>query len=161
MAWWNDYDRNYTGRRDRPDRFGGGSGQGGAWDRSDRYAGEGVSFGRYLGRQPGRADGFAYGYDYQYRRPPEESPMYGMQADQEIRRWARRYGYDEGYEISPGHGGGMRGRTGEDFTGGGGTRNRDRAWDESSRGGSGRGPQPGRGFQSGRWGWRSSYDPRW
>jgi hypothetical protein len=45
-----------------------------------------------------------YGFDGSYRTPrrrPEESPTYGQDADRAVRRWARRYGYDEGYEIRP------------------------------------------------------------
>jgi hypothetical protein len=40
-----------------------------------------------------------HGEPYQPRRRPEESPTYGRGGDQAVRRWASRYGYDEGYEI--------------------------------------------------------------
>ncbi len=43
----------------------------------------------------------AYDFGYTPRRRPEESPTYGRGADQEVQRWARRYGYDLEYEIRP------------------------------------------------------------
>jgi len=35
------------------------------------------------------------------RRRPEQSSTYGSGGDREVRRWARRYGYDMGYTIRP------------------------------------------------------------
>jgi hypothetical protein len=46
----------------------------------------------------------AYGFDGSAptrRRPPQESDTYGSGGDRALRRWARRYGYDMGYEIRP------------------------------------------------------------
>jgi hypothetical protein len=42
-----------------------------------------------------------FGEPYPPRRRPEESPTYGRGGDRAVRRWASRYGYDEGYEIHP------------------------------------------------------------
>ena len=40
------------------------------------------------------------------RRPPSESPAYGRQADEELRRWVRVHGYDAGYAMRPRSAGG-------------------------------------------------------
>jgi hypothetical protein len=50
-----------------------------------------------------------YDYAYDTRRPPREalhrspreSPTFGRDADVELRRWARRHGYDAGYAMRP------------------------------------------------------------
>jgi len=79
-----------------------------------RYRGAGgESTGRYRsagGESTGRyrsagGRGSVYGYDYGYARDyrvaPEQSPSYGRSGDEQVRRWARTHGYDEGMEISP------------------------------------------------------------
>jgi hypothetical protein len=46
----------------------------------------------------------AYAFDGRYRqprKPPEESPTYGRQADRAVLAWARRYGYELEYRIDP------------------------------------------------------------
>jgi hypothetical protein len=46
----------------------------------------------------------AYGFDGRVERPrrsPCESATYGRGGDGALQRWARRYGYDMGYEIRP------------------------------------------------------------
>lgn len=35
------------------------------------------------------------------RRRPDESSTYGRGGDRALQRWARRYGYDLGYEVRP------------------------------------------------------------
>lgn len=45
--------------------------------------------------------GGRYELDYHPRRRPEESSLYGRQADEAARRYARSRGYDEGYTIPP------------------------------------------------------------
>jgi hypothetical protein len=119
---WNDYDRtDYRGYGYRGEgwgsRGGWGSGYGenrgsrpGGWSGGSRDdAGRGGWFGggRYGAEYGGRA---GYGYDYEVRRPPEQSPLYGRNADQEVQRWARRYGYDVEFEIQPHERGGRMGR---------------------------------------------------
>jgi hypothetical protein len=50
------------------------------------------------------ADAPGYGFDGRMetpRQPPRESPSYGRGGDRALQRWARRYGYDMGYEIRP------------------------------------------------------------
>lgn len=42
-----------------------------------------------------------YDRNYTPRRPPRESGAYGLGGDRELREWARRAGYDVGYEIQP------------------------------------------------------------
>lgn len=95
MAIWNDYDRGYRGYGygyGRP--YYGWSGWGNwANDRDYGYRG-----------YPG-AYGWAGDYDRTYRVAPERSPTYGRQADQAVRRWARREGYDAGYTVQPRSGG--------------------------------------------------------
>jgi hypothetical protein len=89
MAWWNDYDREFDGTRDR----GGWMEERSRWDAGPRQD-----------RGYGRSEYFAgRGYDNarDYHRPPHRSPAYGRGGDEQVRRWARRYGYDEGYTIHP------------------------------------------------------------
>jgi hypothetical protein len=50
------------------------------------------------------ADTPGYGFDGTMERPrrePRESPAYGRGGDRALQRWARRYGYDMGYEVQP------------------------------------------------------------
>jgi hypothetical protein len=103
MAWFEDYDRGYREGWNR------GSGRqqwgyGGGWtDRNERWDRPARDRGGFRG----------YSYDYEYRRPPEQSPAYGRQGDREVRRWANRYGYDEGFEINPNQSGGRPARYGQ------------------------------------------------
>jgi hypothetical protein len=128
MAWFHDYNRDYNraagydrGRnaRDTPGMRSSSYGdrgypRGGYWGESSTR----VDYNRdYLGRQSGYDQ-----YDYQYRqRHPEQSPFYGRQADQEVQRWARRYGYDMQFEVNPRQsgGGGGRGQQQGGYSGGG------------------------------------------
>jgi heterogeneous nuclear ribonucleoprotein A1/A3 len=74
-------------------------GRGGYWGESSANPGYGRD---YVGRQYGYGSDYDRGYR---RRPPEESPFYGRDADQGVQRWARRYGYDLQYEVNPRQGG--------------------------------------------------------
>jgi hypothetical protein len=123
MAWFNDYSRDYDraagydrGRnpRDTPgwrsSNYGydrgwntrgtaRGDNRGGYWGENSTRPGYGRD---YLGRERG----YDTEYDFSYRqRHPENSPFYGREADQEVQRWARRYGYDMQFQIDPRQGG--------------------------------------------------------
>jgi hypothetical protein len=156
MAWWNSYDRGFVGR-DYDHGYGSrGFGSYGGYRPAPRgMYDEGYSRGRYYRGAAGWADD----YDANFRRmSPEQSPTYGEQGDQAVRRWARRYGYDEGYEIRPNMsgGGGMdpqQGSGGMRSYGGRGQRSqgmrsmRPSGWgqdDRIDRGGQGRGFRGGR-----------------
>jgi hypothetical protein len=159
MAWWNNsYDRSYLGG-------------GRDYDRGYRSP-ENASYGTYRpaprgmydegysrGRYYGGASGWLDDYDANFRRtPPEQSATYGDQGDQAVRRWARRYGYDEGYEIRPNMGGGgmdrQQGSGGMRSSGGWGQGSqgmrsvRPSGWEQDddrvNRGGQGRGFRGGR-----------------
>jgi hypothetical protein len=134
MAWFNDYSRDYDraqgynrGRnpRDTPgmrsSNYGSDRGWGsrsawaapyaGGYDTNYNAAGRGGYWGESSTRYDtnrdymGRRFGYDADYDRQYRRPPEQSPLYGRNADQAVQRWANRYGYDMQYEINPRQGG--------------------------------------------------------
>jgi hypothetical protein len=143
MAWFHDYSRDYDratgynrGRnpRDTPgmrsSNYGYDSGWGSrsGWNSAFRGYDRGYNRGGYWGESStrpgygrdylGRQYGYDSDYDYQYRRrSPEESPLYGRNADQAVQRWARRYGYDMQYEINPRQGGGS-GSTQRGYSGG-------------------------------------------
>ncbi|CAN5721139.1 hypothetical protein BH23GEM3_BH23GEM3_07320 [soil metagenome] len=112
MAWFNDYSRDYNraegynragpNPRDRPGQrstnYGYDAGSGSARGaRGPAYGGERYGAGRYGG-------------EYEYaQRHPEQSPLYGSNADQAVQRWANRYGYDHSYQIQPRNTGGQQG----------------------------------------------------
>jgi hypothetical protein len=111
MGWFNDYDRMY-GSYDRTYSGSWYGPEGGNRHRNDRWGTEG-GWGR--GRSPYAGRG-GYSYEYEYRTPPDQSPTYGRQGDQEVQRWAQRHGYDSGFQISPNQGQnqGRWGRQGND-----------------------------------------------
>jgi len=138
----------------------GGSEWGTAGSRYDRGYGQSGDRGGYWGESStrpsynrdymGRQYGYDSDYDYQFRqRNPESSPFYGRGADQEVQRWANRYGYDMQYEINP-RGGGSGGGSGGGYGGaqrnmgstqrgyGGSQRSTYRATGNQNRGGYGR-----------------------
>jgi hypothetical protein len=167
MAWWNNYDRNFSNRYDRTYGYGGGH-QGGAYGTGGRYTRNDSAWGNrdrsYQGGDSGYSFRNRYDYDTTYRTSPEDSPTYGSRGDEEVRRWARRHGYDEGMEISPrgGQSGGRNSRWDQQGSWGsqGSGRNMSRGWDDSQtqRGGWGRGSQGNRGWQESQRGWEGN---RW
>jgi hypothetical protein len=160
MAWWNDYDRGYSNRYDRGGMYGGGSDRGPRGRDTGFYGGE--STGRYRSTgSRGSVYGYDYGYARDYRVAPEESPSYGRSGDEQVRRWARTHGYDEGMEISPRPGSrGMGGYSSEQRPRSGGWQSGNRGLGDEGRGGAWQSGNRGLGdegrggaWQSGNQGW--------
>lgn len=108
MAWFHDYNRDYNrtaGYNRNGAYYGDTPGQ-----RSTSY-GYDSGWGANRGARGPAYGGDRYGYDYEYtQRHPEQSPLYGRNADQAAQRWANRYGYDYTYQIQPRNAGGTTGR---------------------------------------------------
>lgn len=120
MAWFHDYSRDYT--RTPGYNRGGSYSRDMPGQRSTNY-GYDAGWGNRAARGPAYG-GDRYGYDYEYaQRHPEQSPLYGRNADQAVQRWANRYGYDYSYQVQPRNtgGGNMGGRAMSRNQGGYGT----------------------------------------
>jgi len=103
MARMDRYDRSFADDWTRRDRQ----------ERQQRYGWTGTERGRPASSRFGSGNDYdrAYGGDQPYRVSPDQSPTYGRQGDEMVQRWARRYGYDIGFEVRPD-------RTGDRMSGG-------------------------------------------